>query len=81
MPHIQAAMAEALKDLAADFPERFRPELVSIVHDLCHPDPALRGRSGAGTRRDVGLLWLQRYVSRFDILEKAARVRQPVTHA
>ena len=71
-------MAEALHDLSVDFPDRFRDELVSIVHDLCHADPSPRGRSGTGGNSIVGLLWLQRFVSRFDILEKQARVRLPV---
>jgi eukaryotic-like serine/threonine-protein kinase len=66
-----------LDEVAADFPARFRERLVQIVLDLCHPDPALRGRTGAGGTSNVGLLWLQRYASRFDILEKEARIKVP----
>jgi serine/threonine protein kinase len=78
MPHVQASMIEALQELSVDFPKRFRPDLVSLVLDLCHPDPSLRGRVGNGGKSTIDLLWLQRFVSRFDILEKKARVREPV---
>jgi len=77
MPHLQAAMVEGLHGLSADFPEQFRAQLVEIALDLCHPDPSLRGRAGAGSRSSVGSLWLQRYASRFDILEKTARIKRP----
>lgn len=80
MPHIQAATAEALRDICGDFPERFREDLLEIVRDLCYPDPKLRGRMGTSGNSVAGLLWLQRYVSRFDILEKRARVREPVAN-
>jgi serine/threonine protein kinase len=76
LPHVQAAMLKGVQDLAQDFPEQFRQSLTEIVVDLCHPDPNLRGRTGTNHRTAVGLLWLQRYASRFDVLEKAARVRR-----
>jgi len=75
MPQIQAAVVEAVQEISNDFPEKFRPQLVDIVLDLCNPDPMLRGHAGANGKSSVGLLWLQRYVSRFDILEKSSRVR------
>ena len=75
MPHIQTAAIEALNELEKDFPEAFRSELTQIVLDLCHPDPALRARTGPKNKTQVGLLWLQRYVSRFDVLEKRAGIR------
>ncbi|MCE9657543.1 MAG: hypothetical protein K8R60_03220 [Burkholderiales bacterium] len=73
--HIQAAASEAILELSQDFPEQFRQPLTEIVLDLCHPDPLLRARTGPRNRTSIGLLWLQRYASRFDVLEKAARVR------
>ena len=81
MPHIQASMAQSLHEIAPDFPEQFRAELMEIVRDLCHPDPLLRGRANNKNKASVDLLWLQKYASRFDILEKAARIRRPVTNA
>lgn len=79
--HIQAATVETLSDLAPEFPQQFRSDLIEMVRDLCHPDPARRGRAGAGVRSVVGPLWLERYVSKFDILEKKARVKRASGHA
>lgn len=75
MPHIQAATVQSLHEIAPDFPGQFRNPLVEIVLDLCHPDPSLRARTGPKNKTTVGLLWLQRYASRFDVLEKSARVK------
>lgn len=80
MPHVQAASAAALNDVAHDFPSRFRDRLVQIILDLCNPDPTLRGRTGLSKKSTIGLLWLQRYASRFDILEKEARIRLVPDH-
>lgn len=79
--HIQAASIEALTDLSTEFPERFRPDLISVVQDLCHADPRIRGRMGVDSKSEAGALWLQRYVSKFDILEKKARINQVASHA
>lgn len=79
--HIQAATVAALAELSSELPERFRAELIDIVRDLCHPDPTMRGRTSMESRTKNGPLWLERYVSRFDILEKKARIRQVVQRA
>lgn len=80
VPHIQSALARSLHTLSNDFPAPFRDELVGIVGDMCHPDPSLRG-SGKGPRSDVGTaVWLQRFVSRFDILAKRAGVIEAVAN-
>jgi serine/threonine protein kinase len=82
MPFIQASMAKSLYEVAQDFPELYRSELTKMVLDLCHPDPTLRGRGAANGKTTPGdLLWLQRYVSRFDILEKSTRVRRRENNA
>jgi serine/threonine protein kinase len=79
--HIHAAVVEALAELSSEFPERFRAELLDIVRDLCHPDPIKRGRTGLKLTTATGPLWLERYVSRFDILEKKAGIRMVVQRA
>jgi serine/threonine protein kinase len=79
--HLQAMTIEALAELSNEFPEQFRSELVSIVRDLCHPDPTKRGRTGVKSKADIGPLWLERYVSRFDILEKKARIKKAAANA
>ena len=75
MPHIQAVSIQAVHELSGDFPDEFRGNLIEIVLDLCHPDPTLRGRSGPKNKTSIGLLWLQRYVARFDVLHKAAGIK------
>lgn len=79
--HIHAAIVEGLSEISTEFPERFRNDLVDIVLDLCHPDPTRRGRTNLASTSDVSSLWLERYVSRFDILEKKSRIRQVVKNA
>lgn len=79
--HIKAATIQALADLSYDFPPQFRTELIEIVRDLCHPDPVQRGKTGYKGKSAAGLLWLNRYVSRFDILEKKSRITQVIKHA
>ncbi len=81
MPYIQAALTQSIHEIADDFPDQFRNDLVALVLDLCHPESARRGRSDDKSKASVGLLWLQRYASRFDILEKTARVRRSDPHA
>lgn len=73
MPHIQDAMTRALYELSEDFPPQFRTELNSIVLDLCNPDPKFRAHAGQKEAPSAGPLWLQRYVSKFDLLEKKAQ--------
>jgi eukaryotic-like serine/threonine-protein kinase len=77
VPHIKNALDEVLDEMSGDFPARFRDDLLAIVRDLCHPDPLKRG-AAAKTGTAVGTsLWLQRYVSRFDLLHRKASVGQP----
>ncbi len=72
VPHIKAALEQSLLELADDFPLLFKDELIAIVRDMCNPDPERRG-VGLGPRSNVGTtLWLQKFVSRFDIMEKRA---------
>lgn len=81
MPYIQSSLIVAIQEISVDFPNRFRNDLTSIVLDLCHPDPSRRGRANSAGASVAGLLWLQRYASRFDILEKASRIRVAVKNA
>lgn len=72
VPHIKAALEKSLAEMAEDFPLAFREDMISMVRDMCNPDPEKRG-TGSGPRSDAGTsLWLQKFVSRFDIMEKRA---------
>jgi serine/threonine protein kinase len=82
MPFLQAQLVKTVHELSSDLPEPFRGELTQIILDLCHADPLQRGRLGSKSGQpNTSALWLQRYVSRFDILEKKAAVLESVRHA
>ena len=75
VPHISAAFESSLSEIAQDFPVEYRDELVSLVRDLCNPNPSARG-VGQGPSTAAGTsLWLQRFVSQFAILERRASVK------
>lgn len=75
LPHIQAAFYESVEQVSKGFPERSRDEMQQMIVDLCNPDPAQRGRGALAANASPDLLWLQRFASRFDALEKASRLR------
>lgn len=75
MPFLQSHLVKTIRDISPDLPAPFREELMQIILDLCHTDPLQRGKFGSKTGLpNIGPLWLQRYVSRFDILGKKAAV-------
>ncbi len=67
LPYVQHAFGDVLRDIAPNFPEACRDELIGAVRDLCAPDPALRGhplnRAGQGLQYST-----ERYISLFDRL-------------
>lgn len=69
LPYLQEAFDSVCEELAdePDVPEL----LVQCYRELCNPDPRLRGHQGAGRYQDRYAL--DRYISRFDRLEKQAR--------
>jgi serine/threonine protein kinase len=75
LPHIQTAFYASVDEVSRGFPERSRNELRQMIVDLCNPDPARRGRVALPANASPDLLWLQRFASRFDALEKASRLR------
>lgn len=82
MPYLQAHLVRSVRDISVDLPEPFREELVQIILDLCHTDPLQRGKFGSKNGApDIGPLWLQRYVARFDILKKKAGIMESIKHA
>ncbi|MDO8771030.1 MAG: protein kinase [Burkholderiaceae bacterium] len=82
MPFLQAQLVKTVQEISDDFPKPFRDELIQIILDLCHVDPLQRGKLGSKNGQpDTGPLWLQRYVSRLDILEKKAAALEILKHA
>lgn len=78
--HIKAAMIDVLSELSEEFPEAFRKDMTDIVLDLCDPSPTSRGRAGIEKSR-AGPLWLERYASKFDVLQKRAAIKPQAKNA
>lgn len=72
LPHLQDALSRTLEDVGSVFPEGPREELLTMVRQLCEPDPAVRGhpqeKRPAGNRQS-----LDRYISRLDALAIQSR--------
>ena len=82
MPFLQDQLVKSVHELSTDLPASFRDELVQIILDLCHTDPLLRGKLGVKSGKpNMNQLWLQRYVSRFDILGKKASIQEGAANA
>ncbi len=75
-PHVLAAALETLSDISMDFPQLYRAEITEIVKELCHPMPSERGKPRGVSITTPNRLWLERYVSRFDILMKKATIKR-----
>jgi eukaryotic-like serine/threonine-protein kinase len=72
VPHLKNALEKSLQQLSKDFPEKFRSELISMVRDMCDPDPETRGIGGSRKTAKCTTLWLQQFVSKFDVMGKKA---------
>lgn len=82
MPFLQAHLVSTVHDISVDLPAPFRTELTQIILDLCHVDPLQRGKLGVKNGHpNIGPLWLQKYVSRFDIMAKKAAILDKKTYA
>lgn len=82
MPFLQAHLVKTVHDISGDLPEPFREELTQMILDLCHVDPMQRGKLGSKNGQpNISPLWLQKYVSRFDMMEKRAAVLERPKHA
>lgn len=82
MPFLQAQLVKTVREISGDLPEPFRDELTQMILDLCNADPLQRGKLGAKNGQpNMSPLWLQRYVARFDILQKKAAMLESSKHA
>jgi len=82
IPFLQAHLVSTVNEISVDLPEPFRDELTKMILDLCNVDPLQRGKMGAKNGHpNVGPLWLQKYVSRFDIMGKRAAILENSIHA
>lgn len=71
LPHLINIHAQAIEELKDSFPPQWRDQLVSLVRELTHPDPCVRG--DPRSRQKVGHPpGTEVYVSRFGLMAKRA---------
>jgi serine/threonine protein kinase len=75
LPYLSQAFTNALTDLAEEMHPEFRDELVSIVAQLCEPDPKRRGHPKEHSILRGNRYSVRRYVTRLDLLARRAEVR------
>lgn len=73
LPRILYYFDEILSELGPEFPESCRGEMISIVSQLCHPDPMRRGHPKSLGQR-ANPYSLERYVSIFNRLASRAEI-------
>jgi serine/threonine protein kinase len=71
LPHVRDAFGRVVNGIKADLHADDRDEIVSIVRQLCEPDPRLRGHP-KDRRFPTGQYSVHRYVARFDLLARRA---------
>ena len=74
LPYLRAAFEDAMDYVEPEIPEGFREDFMSMIRQLCDPDPCLRGhpRSRKGIESSYSL---ERYVSQLDRLATRAENR------
>jgi len=72
LPYIQAAFAEAIRELSSHLPAYLSSRLTRIVSQLCDPDPAKRGHPD---NRSGNRFSLERYISALNQLVYEAEIR------
>jgi serine/threonine protein kinase len=73
LPHLREALNDAIEDVVARFPSPVREDLISMVRELCDPDPTLRGSAHAA-RRTGNRCSMEQYVSRLDLLSSRVNI-------
>jgi hypothetical protein len=72
LPYIRQAFDEAMVEFGYSIPnEQLRAQLVTLVQELCDPDPRFRGDK-INRVRGGNPFSLERYVTRFDLLARRA---------
>lgn len=74
LPHIHNAFGRAVTELRPSFPSELRDELVSMIIQLCQPDPLLRGHP-SNLKQVHNRLSVERYISRLSFLAQKAGTR------
>jgi len=74
LPHLEAAFAKVVAEVSPMFPDWARADLTTMLQQMCAPDFTKRG-APESRRQTNSPLGLERFVSRFDLLAKQARVQ------
>lgn len=74
LPYLQDAFARSLHTIGESIPDVIRPEILTLIEDLCEPDPRHRGdrRRKAQWSNPYSL---ERIITRLDLLCRRAEVR------
>jgi eukaryotic-like serine/threonine-protein kinase len=74
LPYVLDAFEKSLVEVERSFPHALnldlRSELLATIRDLCHPDPAQRGRETNPSTGGVPRFDLRRFVTKFDVLAR-----------
>jgi serine/threonine protein kinase len=74
LPHLEAAFAKVVADVSDMFPDWAATALAEMLQQMCAPDFAKRG-SPDSRRQANNPLGMERFVSRFDLLAKQAKIQ------
>ena len=69
LPFVRDAFGKAIREIATGIPEAVRPEIISVVEELCDPEPEHRGDLGNPSGNQFSV---ERYVSLFNRLAARA---------
>ena len=73
LPFVRDAFGRALDMMGSDIPLSIRPDVLTLVEQLCEPDPLQRGHRK--TRRERGNQYkLDRFVTDLDLLYRRSRM-------
>jgi hypothetical protein len=79
LPYVQAAFGEAVREFGEHVPEPFRNDVMTMVAQLCEPNPGNRGHPLCG-RNHAGQYSLERYVSALNLLAYKAELHLKSGH-
>jgi eukaryotic-like serine/threonine-protein kinase len=71
LPYVRDAFDRALTDVSTRIRDPLRADVITVIREMCEPDPLLRGTP---QRSDVARYSLERYISIFDRLSKKADI-------
>jgi eukaryotic-like serine/threonine-protein kinase len=73
LPYIREAFARVMETVGGALSESVRTPLVTVVKELCEPDPARRGHP-KNLASPPNQYSLERYVTQFDLMARKAEI-------